>query len=61
MKRRPYSADLLIALQKTVSRVAESGDMAADDPAMRNLKKLLVLKFADQEIIEPQKRPAKDQ
>jgi hypothetical protein len=55
MKRKPYSADLLIALQKTVRRVAESGELASDDPAMRNLKKSLVLKFADQQMAEARK------
>lgn len=55
MKCRPYSADLLIALQKTVHRVAESGELASDDPAMRNLKKSLVLKLADQQMAEARK------
>jgi hypothetical protein len=50
----------LIALQKTLSRVAESGDLASDDPAIRNFKKLLVLNFAEHEIIEAQKRSTKD-
>jgi len=52
MKRRPYSADLLIALGKTVRRVAESGDLNSDDPAIRKLKQSLVLKIAEQEMSE---------
>ena len=60
MKRRPYSPDLLIALQKTVRRMSENGHLAADDPAMRNLKKSLVLKLAEQEMTEPRKGTMKD-
>ena len=52
MNRRPYPADLIVALQKTVSRMTESGDMLADDPAMRKLKKSLVLKIAEQALNE---------
>jgi hypothetical protein len=55
MKCRPYSADLLIALQKTVRRVAESGDLTSDDPAIRKLKQSLVLKIAEQEMSESRK------
>jgi len=60
MKHRPYSADLLIALQKTVRRVAESGDLTSDDPAMRKLKQSLVLKIAEQEMSESRKRNPKN-
>ena len=45
----------MIALQKTIRRVAESGELASDDPAMKNLKKSLLLKFADQQVAEPRK------
>jgi hypothetical protein len=60
MKRRRYSPALLIALRKALRRVAESGHLASGDPAIRNLKTLLVLNFAEQEIIEAQKRTTKD-
>ena len=49
----------MIALQKTVRHVAESGDLASDDPAMRKLKQSLVLKLAEQEMTEPRKRSSK--
>ena len=52
MKRKLYSAHVLIALRKTVRRVSESGDLGSEDPAIRNLKKSLVLKLAEQEMTE---------
>jgi hypothetical protein len=51
MRRRPYSPDLLTALRETIRRVAESA--GPNDPTFHKLKKLLVLKLAEQESGEP--------
>jgi hypothetical protein len=60
MGRGNYSKDLVSAVREALRRMAESADVAPDDPAFCKLKKSLVLKVADQESGEPLVATTKD-